>query len=86
MEIRTIVTATCAALGFAMASPASAHAGEAETVTTNFEAAIPNIPGKSLVAVEVNYAPGAASPSPHPREIGFHLRLCDLGRDRVDGE
>ena len=63
MDIRTIVTATCAALGFAMASPASARDGEAETVTTNFEAAIPNIPGKSLVAVEVNYAPGAASAS-----------------------
>ena len=63
MEIRTIVTATCAALGFAMASPASAHDGEAEIVTKNFEAAIPNIPGKSLLAVEVDYAPGAASPS-----------------------
>jgi hypothetical protein len=23
---------------------------------------------------------------PHPREVGFHLRLCDLGRDRVEGE
>ena len=34
-----------------------------ETVTKNFEAAIPNIPGKSLIAVEVDYAPGAASPS-----------------------
>jgi len=27
----------------------------------NFEAAIPNISGKSLIAVEVDYAPGAAS-------------------------
>jgi quercetin dioxygenase-like cupin family protein len=26
-----------------------------------FEAAIPNIPGKSLLAMEVDYAPGAAS-------------------------
>jgi quercetin dioxygenase-like cupin family protein len=34
-----------------------------QTVTKNFEAAIPNIPGKSLLAVEVDYAPGAASPS-----------------------
>src|SRR5215467_10122388 len=33
----------------------------AGTVTKNFEAAIPNIPGKSLLAVEVDYAPGAAS-------------------------
>ena len=32
----------------------SAHDGEAETVTKNFEAAIPNIPGKSLIAVEVD--------------------------------
>ncbi len=63
MKFRTIITATCAALVFAMAGPASAHEGEAETVMKNFEAAIPNIPGKSLIAVEVEYAPGAASPS-----------------------
>jgi len=63
MKIRTIITATCAALVFAMAGPASAHDGEAETVTKNFEAAIPNIPGKSLIALEVDYAAGAASPS-----------------------
>src|SRR5262252_8291541 len=29
----------------------------------NFEAPIPNIPGKSLIALEVDYAPGAASPA-----------------------
>jgi quercetin dioxygenase-like cupin family protein len=34
-----------------------------ETVTTNFDHAIPNIPGKSLVAAVVDYAPGGASPS-----------------------
>ena len=32
--------------------------GTGETVTTNFEHAIPNIPGKSLVATVVDYAPG----------------------------
>jgi quercetin dioxygenase-like cupin family protein len=63
MKIPTITT-TCAALAFSMASPVSAHDGEAETVTKNFDAAIPNIPGKSLIALEVDYAPGAASP-PH---------------------
>lgn len=61
MKIRTIITATCATLAFSMAGPVSAHDGEAETVTKNFEAAIPNIPGKSLIAVEVDYAPGVAS-------------------------
>ena len=63
MKIRTIIAATCAAPVFAMAGPASAQAGEAETVAKNFEAAIPNIPGKSLIAVQVDYAAGAASPS-----------------------
>jgi len=64
MKIRTIIAATCAAFAFSMAGPVSSHDGETETVTKNFEAAIPNSPGKSLLAVEVNYAPGAASP-PH---------------------
>src|SRR5260370_33921512 len=63
MKIRTIIAATCAALAFSMAGAIYAHDSEAQTVTKNFEAAIPNIPGKSLLAVEVDYAQGAASPS-----------------------
>src|SRR5947209_3003162 len=63
MKIRTISAATCAALAFSMAGAVSAPDGEAPTVTKNFEAAIPNIAGKSLIALEVDYAPGAASPS-----------------------
>ena len=35
-----------------------------DTVKTNFSQAIPNIPGKSLIALEVSYAPGGAS-APH---------------------
>jgi quercetin dioxygenase-like cupin family protein len=39
-----------------------------QTVTKNFEAAIPNIPGKSLIAVEVDYAPsGATAPHTHAK-------------------
>jgi quercetin dioxygenase-like cupin family protein len=45
-----------------MAGTVSAHDSKAPTVTKNFEALIPNIPGKSLVALEVDYAPGATSP------------------------
>jgi quercetin dioxygenase-like cupin family protein len=63
MKSRTITT-ICATLAFSTVSPVSAHDVEAETVTKNFDAAIPNIPGKSLIAVEVDYAPGATSP-PH---------------------
>jgi quercetin dioxygenase-like cupin family protein len=59
MKIRSVVAAV--ALAFPMASVAGAQ--EAETVAKNFEATLPNIPGKSLVAVEVTYPPGAASPA-----------------------
>lgn len=58
------VAAICATLAFAVAGPASAHGGQTETVTPKFDQAIPNIPGKSLITLEVDYAPGAAS-APH---------------------
>ncbi|MEK9279112.1 cupin domain-containing protein [Bradyrhizobium sp. ISRA442] len=63
MKIQTIIVLS-AALAFSMTGPICAHDSGSETVTKNFEAAIPNMPGKSLIAVEVDYAPGAASP-PH---------------------
>jgi quercetin dioxygenase-like cupin family protein len=59
MIIKSVIAAAC----IAIATPAAAH-GPGETVTPNFEHAIPNIPGKSLIAVLVDYPPGAAS-SPH---------------------
>jgi quercetin dioxygenase-like cupin family protein len=62
MKIRTIIATTCcAALAFSIAAHPYAQGSEAQNVKKNFEAAIPNIPGKSLLAVEVDYAPGAAS-------------------------
>lgn len=63
MRMRSIIVAAGAALAIATAGPVAAHDVKTETVTPNFEAAIPNIPGKSLLAVEVEYAPGAASPA-----------------------
>ncbi|WP_116141918.1 cupin domain-containing protein [Trinickia diaoshuihuensis] len=62
MNIRSIAGYACIGLAFAAALPAAAH-DNAETVTPNFAHAIPNIPGKSLKAVVVDYAPGAASPA-----------------------
>jgi quercetin dioxygenase-like cupin family protein len=44
----------------AFAAVAAAH-DVSETVKPNFSKAIPNIPGKSLTAVEVLYPPGGAS-------------------------
>lgn len=61
MKVRIIAAAAAAAI--ALAGAASAHEGQHETVTPKFAQAIPNIPGKSLVVVQVDYAPGAASPA-----------------------
>jgi len=62
VNYRSCIGVACAAVAIATAmSPAPAQEGE--TVTKTFEHTIPNIPGKSLVAVVVDYAPGGASPS-----------------------
>jgi quercetin dioxygenase-like cupin family protein len=58
MNIRSIIAAACVAV----ATPAAAQS-QGEVITPNFEHAIPNISGKSLVAVVVDYAPGGASPA-----------------------
>ena len=67
MKIQTLVAAAYAALAIATNSPAFAH-DVGDKVTPNFEQAIPNIPGKSLVTVVIDYPPGAASrPHAHAR-------------------
>ncbi|MBR1167518.1 cupin domain-containing protein [Bradyrhizobium liaoningense] len=63
MRMTSIVSVAYAALIIAIGvpgAPAAAH-GIGETVTPHFSQPIPNIPGKSLVAVVVEYAPGGAS-------------------------
>src|SRR5262245_64884445 len=62
MKMRSILSAAYAAIAITTATPAAAH-GTGETVTPHFSQTIPNIPGKSLVALVVDYAPGGASPS-----------------------
>src|SRR5262245_18259653 len=61
MNTRSFIGVACAAVAIATAMPAAAQDGE--TVTPYFNQAIPNIPGKSLVALFVDYAPGGVSPS-----------------------
>lgn len=62
MYFRTVIAASCAALTLTLSPPAASH-GRGEAVTPHFAQTIPNIPGKSLIAVVVDYAPGGASPS-----------------------
>ena len=59
MRIKSSITACAVVIAAAM--PAAAHEGE--TITPQFEHIIPNIPGKSLIAIVVDYAPGGTSPS-----------------------
>jgi hypothetical protein len=56
MNIKAVIIAAC----LAVATPAAA---QSPVVTPTFEHTIPNIPGKSLVAVVVDYAPAGASHS-----------------------
>jgi len=58
------LTLFCAALALATVGVPAAGAHELETVKPVFQHAIPNIPGKKLVAVIVNYPPGGKS-TPH---------------------
>ncbi|HEY4319079.1 MAG TPA: cupin domain-containing protein [Herbaspirillum sp.] len=60
LPVRPILTAFLATVAIFASAGASAH-GPGDVVKPNFEQAIPNLPGKSLVAVEVEYPPGGAS-------------------------
>jgi quercetin dioxygenase-like cupin family protein len=54
----------------ALAGAAHAHAPDG-VVKPNFSHALPNVPGKSLVAVEVDYPPGGASAPHHHARSAF---------------
>lgn len=59
-----------------------------EIVTPNFSHAIPNIPGKSLIAVEVFYPPGGKSP-PHrhaPSAFIYGYVVSGSIRTQIEGE
>ena len=59
----------CTILGLTLAGAPARSANE--TVKPVFKHAIPNIPGKNLVAVVVNYAPGAKSLPHHHAKSAF---------------
>jgi quercetin dioxygenase-like cupin family protein len=93
MNIRTLIAAaTLAALSIIGASQ-SAFAAEAETtaretITPAFAEAIANVPGKTMTALVVEYAPGGKSPSHrHGQAFVVGYVLSGAIRSRVnDGE
>lgn len=83
-----LLLAAIAAPAFAPPSFAHGPAGLQETITPVFEGALPNVPGKSLIAIEVEYPPGAASPShTHPKSAFIYAHVLS-GEiiSAVDGE
>jgi quercetin dioxygenase-like cupin family protein len=88
--MRAVKLASSIAAVFAAIALGSAtgHAHELEKVTTVFERAIPNIPGKSLIALVVTYGPGGKSPSHDHAGSAFiyaHV-LSGAIRSQVDDE
>lgn len=63
MNVRSTLGAASIVLAIAATMPAAAH-DPGDVVTPHFEHAIPNIPGKTLTALIVDYPPGGTS-APH---------------------
>jgi quercetin dioxygenase-like cupin family protein len=66
----------CTILGLTLAGAPAGYAQEPETVKLVFQRAIPNIPGKKLVAVVVNYPPGGKSlPHRHAKSAFIYAHV-----------
>ena len=73
--MKSIMSAAGFALLAAVSTGAAAH-GTQETVKPLFHRALPNVPGKALVAVEVTFPPGAsAPPHTHPRSAFIYAQV-----------
>jgi quercetin dioxygenase-like cupin family protein len=78
--MKRVLALVSAVAALAIASAASAQ--------PRFDHAITNVPGKSLVAVEVNYAPGQASPSHRHAGSAFIMAYVVSGSivSQVEGQ
>ncbi len=85
MFTRFLLAAAFAALSI---NVASADDGPARNVTVVFDHPIPNIPGKSMKGVVVEYGPGGASPSHiHPKTAFIYATVLDGAfRIKVKGQ
>ncbi len=70
MNASSILTTAVATFVLASAAPAFAH-NTGDKVTPVFEQAIPNIPGKTLTSLIVDYQPGQASVPHIHTKTGF---------------
>lgn len=66
---------------------ATGHVQEQERVTTVFERSIPNVEGKSLVALVVDYPPGGGSRSHHHAGSALiYAHVLSGARSQVDDQ
>ena len=61
-------------------------AGSGEEVREIFSKELPNVPGKALTAVQVDYAPGGASKPHHHSGVVFAYVVSGEIRSQVDSE
>jgi len=88
MVNRTLAIFTSLAALAAITAVTAAPAMAQSTTNPVFQHAIPNIPGKSLIAVVVSYTPGAKSSSHHHAGSAFIYAYVLSGaiRSQVDDE
>ncbi|AUX79527.1 cupin domain-containing protein [Sinorhizobium fredii] len=84
MLARFLSAAAFAALSITAASAADSPAGK---VTVVFDHALPNVPGKSMKGVLVEYGPGGASPAhTHPKSAFIYATVLEGAiRSSVNG-
>ena len=78
-----LLAATLLAPMAAAVLPSAAAEPTGTDVSRVFGIQLPNVPGKSLTAVVVRYAPGAASPSHHHAGSVFAYVLSGVIRSQV---
>lgn len=84
----TPIKITALALAALLAEHTAARGTGHETVRPAFSRAIPNLPGKTLTSVIVDYPPGAKSLPHHHARSAFIYAFVVAGdiRSQVDGE
>jgi quercetin dioxygenase-like cupin family protein len=89
MTIRSLITAATFAVSLCAASSAAFAAGADaphETITPAFAEAIANVPGKTMTALVVDYAPGGKSmPHRHGQAFVVGYVLSGAIRSQVNG-
>ncbi|BAO90861.1 cupin domain-containing protein [Caballeronia cordobensis] len=88
MKTKRILLPLLVAMGLALAEVSVAADNAGDSVKPNFSHAIPNIPGKSLVALEVSYPPGGASMSHRHAHSAFIYAYVLSGQvvSQVEGQ